>query len=223
MIRRCSPPFCLNVTNDFLLTWSPRWPRADAPLPEYRSDDRLRRPGRHRLVFHLGQCEAQICPHLELTETQQGAVICVNTLRANSLAKEAISAGIIPELSGYNQLKSEVKYGEENSRIDIMLQADDRQNCYIEVKSVTLAEKEYGYFPDAVTTRGQKHLRELMAVAANGDRAVILFAVLHSAIDRFSPAHHIDARYAQLLTEAQDKGGNSRLESGTFYDEDDSE
>ncbi|HAJ3241839.1 TPA: DNA/RNA nuclease SfsA, partial [Escherichia coli] len=60
----------------------------------------------------------------ELTETQQGAVICVNTLRANSLAKEAISAGIIPELSGYNQLKSEVKYGEENSRIDIMLQAD---------------------------------------------------------------------------------------------------
>lgn len=62
-----------------------------------------------------------------------------------------------------------------------------------------------------------------MAVAANGDRAVILFAVLHSAIDRFSPAHHIDARYAQLLTEARDKGGNSRLESGTFYDEDDSE
>jgi sugar fermentation stimulation protein A len=92
-----------------------------------------------------------------------------------------------PELSGYNQLKSEVKYGEENSRIDIMLQADDRQNCYIEVKSVTLAEKEYGYFPDAVTTRGQKHLRELMSVAANGDRAVILFAVLHSAIDRFLP------------------------------------
>ncbi len=129
--------------------------------------------------------------------------------------EEAISAGIIPELSGYNQLKSEVKYGEENSRIDIMLQADDRQNCYIEVKSVTLAEKEYGYFPDAVTTRGQKHLRELMAVAANGDRAVILFAVLHSAIDRFSPAHHIDARYAQLLTEAQDKGVEIRLESGT--------
>ena len=151
-------------------------------------------------------CAAPGAHTWELTETQQGAVICVNTLRANSLAKEAISAGIIPELSGYNQLKSEVKYGEENSRIDIMLQADDRQNCYIEVKSVTLAEKEYGYFPDAVTTRGQKHLRELMAVAANGDRAVILFAVLHSAIDRFSPAHHIDARYAQLLTEAQDKG-----------------
>ena len=142
----------------------------------------------------------------ELTETQQGAVICVNTLRANTLAKEAVLAGNIPELAGYNILKSEVKYGEENSRIDLMLQAEDRRNCYIEVKSVTLAEKEYGYFPDAVTARGQKHLRELMSVAAAGHRAVILFAVLHSAIDRFSPAHHIDAKYAQLLIEAQEKG-----------------
>lgn len=142
----------------------------------------------------------------ELTQTQQGAIICVNTLRANILAKEAILAGNIPQLSGYNVLKSEVKYGEEKSRIDIMLQAEARQNCYIEVKSVTLADKESGYFPDAVTERGQKHLRELMSVAAAGDRAVILFAVLHSAIDRFSPAHHIDARYAQLLIEAQTKG-----------------
>ncbi len=142
----------------------------------------------------------------ELTETQQGAVICVNTLRANTLAKEAVLAGNIPELAGYNILKSEVKYGEENSRIDLMLQAEGRLNCYIEVKSVTLAEKEYGYFPDAVTARGQKHLRELMSVAAAGHRAVILFAVLHSAIDRFSPAHHIDAKYAQLLIEAQEKG-----------------
>lgn len=142
----------------------------------------------------------------ELTQTQRGAIICVNTLRANILAKEAILAGNIVELSGYNTLKSEVKYGEEKSRIDIMLQAEDRQNCYIEVKSVTLAENDSGYFPDAVTERGQKHLRELMGVAAAGDRAVILFAVLHSAIDCFSPAHHIDARYAQLLIEAQTKG-----------------
>lgn len=142
----------------------------------------------------------------ELTETRQGAVICVNTLRANTLAKEAVLAGNIPELAGYNILKIEVKYGEENSRIDLMLQAEDRRNCYIEVKSVTLAEKEYGYFPDAVTAHGQKHLRELMSVAAAGHRAVILFAVLHSAIDRFSPAHHIDAKYAQLLIEAQEKG-----------------
>ena len=146
-------------------------------------------------------------PHTwELTQTQTGAFICVNTLQANTLAKEAIRANLIPELIGYNILKSEVKYGEENSRIDIMLQADDRPNCYIEVKSVTLAENEFGYFPDAVTVRGQKHLRELMGVVAGGERAVLLFTILHSAIEYFSPAHHIDAKYAQLLIEAQKQG-----------------
>lgn len=146
-------------------------------------------------------------PHTwELTQTQKGAFICVNTLRSNTLAKEAIQANSIPELTGYNILKSEVKYGEENSRIDIMLQADDRPNCYIEVKSVTLAENEFGYFPDAVTVRGQKHLRELMGVVASGERAVLLFTILHSAIEYFSPAHHIDAKYAQLLIEAQKQG-----------------
>ena len=146
-------------------------------------------------------------PHTwELTQTQTGALICVDTLWANRLTKEAIEQGRVSELSGYSTLRSEVKYGAERSRIDFMLQADSRPDCYIEVKSVTLAEKDFGYFPDAITERGQKHLRELMSVAAEGKRAVIFFAVLHSAITRFSPARHIDAKYAQLLFEAQRKG-----------------
>ncbi|CBG86930.1 DNA/RNA nuclease SfsA [Citrobacter rodentium] len=146
-------------------------------------------------------------PHTwELTETRNGALICVNTLWANRLTKEAIEQGQVSELSGYSVLRSEVKYGAERSRIDFMLQEDLRPDCYIEVKSVTLAENEKGYFPDAITQRGQKHLRELMNVAAEGKRAVIFFAVLHSAITRFSPARHIDAKYAQLLNEAQRKG-----------------
>ena len=142
----------------------------------------------------------------ELTQTQSDAWICVNTLRANMLVKEALMADRLPTLTGYSALKSEVKYGSEQSRIDFMLQAEGRRNCYIEVKSVTLADKAQGYFPDAVTLRGQKHLRELMSVAAAGERAVLLFAVLHSAIARFSPARHIDAKYAQLLSEAQRQG-----------------
>ncbi len=142
----------------------------------------------------------------EITQTAEGEYICVNTLRANQLVKEAISQDLIPELCGYKTLKSEVKYGSESSRIDFMLQADDRPECYIEVKSVTLADKDNGYFPDAVTLRGQKHLRELISVAAAGKRAVLLFAVLHSAIARFSPARHIDPKYAQLLNEAQKQG-----------------
>ena len=146
-------------------------------------------------------------PHTwELTQTQQGAFICVNTLRANTLTKEAIQLNRLPDLLGYSTLKNEVKYGAEGSRIDFLLQADGRRNCYIEVKSVTLAERECGFFPDAVTLRGQKHLRELMSVAASGDRAVILFAVLHSAVEHFSPARHIDEKYARLLKEAQNQG-----------------
>ncbi|MBS1204361.1 MAG: transcriptional regulator [Proteobacteria bacterium] len=142
----------------------------------------------------------------ELTQTRQGAFICVNTQQANALTKEAILAGRLAELTGYSSLKSEVKYGAERSRIDFLLQAEDRRNCYIEVKSVTLAEQQSGYFPDAVTLRGQKHLRELMSVAASGDRAVILFAVLHSAVEHFSPARHIDEEYARLLSDAQRQG-----------------
>ena len=157
--------------------------------------------------YSTSESKTRKYPHTwELTETAGGEFICVNTLRANTVAKEAIAAGTISELAGYSRLKSEVKYGAERSRIDIMLQADDRPDCYIEVKSVTLAEKEQGYFPDAVTARGQKHLRELMNVVANGERAVLLFTVLHSAITCFSPARHIDPRYAQLLEEANKKG-----------------
>lgn len=146
-------------------------------------------------------------PHSwELTQTQQGDWICVNTLRANMLVKEALSARNIPELSGYASLHSEVKYGAEKSRIDFLLKADDRVNCYIEVKSVTLLHQGKGYFPDAVTERGQKHLRELAKIAENGERAVMLFAVLHSGIEDVTPARHIDARYAELMAQARASG-----------------
>ncbi|BCQ36428.1 sugar fermentation stimulation protein [Erwinia rhapontici] len=146
-------------------------------------------------------------PHSwELTHTQQGHWICVNTLRANGLVREALAADRIPELSGYDKIVPEVKYGSENSRIDFLLQADNRSNCYIEVKSVTLLQQGKGYFPDAVTERGQKHLRELMQIAQSGHRAVLFFAVLHSGIEDVSPARHIDVRYAELLAQAQQSG-----------------
>ncbi|WP_437610232.1 DNA/RNA nuclease SfsA [Erwinia sp. V71] len=146
-------------------------------------------------------------PHSwELTETQQGDWICVNTLRANTLVREAIEAGVIAELAGYSTLQAEVKYGAERSRIDFLLQAEKRRNCYIEVKSVTLLQQGKGYFPDAVTVRGQKHLRELAKIAAEGERAVLFFAVLHTGIEDVSPARHIDTQYAELLVQAQQSG-----------------
>lgn len=142
----------------------------------------------------------------ELSETQAGHWICVNTLRANQLVREAIEQQRIPELSGYSKLTAEVRYGAENSRIDLLLQAEKRPDCYIEVKSVTLLQHGCGYFPDAVTLRGQKHLRELQTMAEQGQRTVLFFAVLHSGIETVAPAHHIDPRYAELLAQVRQKG-----------------
>tara|TARA_R110000787_G_scaffold41731_4_gene102790 strand:- start:112 stop:846 length:735 start_codon:yes stop_codon:yes gene_type:complete len=142
----------------------------------------------------------------ELTFTQANHWICVNTLRANQLTEEALKLGKIAELHQHNDLRREVKYGDENSKIDFHLYDKNGRETFIEVKSVTLLAENQGYFPDAVTERGQKHLRELMAMAANGDRAVLLFAVLHSGINEVKPAEHIDAKYTELLREASQQG-----------------
>ncbi len=143
----------------------------------------------------------------ELTQTRKSQdFICVNTSRANTLMVEAINANTISELIGYNKLSTEVKYGSENSRIDILLSDGEQPDAFIEVKSVTLLDGERGYFPDAVTTRGQKHLRELMAMVEQGNRAVLMFAVLHTGIEQISPADHIDATYGKLIREAKRKG-----------------
>ncbi|GGP78535.1 DNA/RNA nuclease SfsA [Shewanella ulleungensis] len=146
-------------------------------------------------------------PHTwEIMQTDQQHLIGINTGRANALAEEAINQQIITELQGYDSLKREVKYGHENSRIDILLTSQNRPECYIEVKSCTLLEDQVGYFPDAVTTRGQKHLRELIQMVKMGHRAVLLFVVQHSGISTVKPARHIDPQYADLLEQAVSKG-----------------
>lgn len=150
----------------------------------------------------------------ELTQTKQNHFICVNTIRANQLAEDAILNGIITELQEFDNLQREVKYGEENSRIDILLSKtfNDASNqektikTYVEVKSVTLLEKDQGYFPDTVTIRGQKHLRELINIVKSGDRAVLLFTILHTGINNFKVADHIDKKYADLLIQAINEG-----------------
>jgi sugar fermentation stimulation protein A len=142
----------------------------------------------------------------ELAQTSESHLIGINTGRANALAEEAINNSVISELAGYDHLIREVKYGEENSRIDILLSSELRPSCYIEVKSCTLLEagspSGTGYFPDSVTVRGQKHLRELIHMVEQGHRAVLLFVVQHSGITQVSPARHIDPAYADLLEKA---------------------
>ncbi|ATG72663.1 DNA/RNA nuclease SfsA [Zobellella denitrificans] len=143
----------------------------------------------------------------ELSENQRGELICVNTARANQLAAEALAGGLIPELAGYGRVQAEVRYGEEGSRIDFLLSEGGRPDCYVEVKSVTLLEQDgRGYFPDTVSLRAQKHVRELIQCVRDGRRAVMLFCVLHTGIDRVGPARHLDPAYGRLIDEALSAG-----------------
>lgn len=158
-----------------------------------------------------------------LNHNLAGDWICVNTHLANQVVSEGIENGVVEELQGYNSLQQEVKYGDENSRIDLLLTNNDKsdsptKNCYVEIKTVTLLESGEnpdsgeafsdgaGFFPDAVSTRGQKHLRELISMVEQGHRAVLFFLVQHSGIKTVSPAAHIDPKYAELLNKAAELG-----------------
>lgn len=140
---------------------------------------------------------------LELIESKNETAAAYSA-KANTITVEAIENGVITELQGYDAIRTEVPYG-TGSRIDILLETGE-EKCYVEVKSVTLLENDTLMFPDSVTTRGQKHLRELMQVKAKGDRAVIFFAVLHTGGTHFSPADHIDPVYGRLLRQAKEAG-----------------
>lgn len=139
----------------------------------------------------------------ELVETPQGRLACVNTARANRLVEEALLAGVIEELAGFTALRREVAYGLENSRVDFRLDYPQGP-AYVEVKSVTLGfgDTAVAAFPDAVTLRGAKHLRELAALARNGVRAVQLYCVNLTDIEAVRPASEIDPLYAAALREA---------------------
>lgn len=141
----------------------------------------------------------------ELVESA-GAMVCVNTSRANDIVAEAIDAGIIEELTGYDTLRREVKYG-ENSRVDIVLERDDDDRCFVEVKSVTLSfGNRVSAFPDSVTVRGTKHLRELVRVVEGGDRAVLFFCCNRDDTEVVRPADDIDPVYGRTLRAAKAAG-----------------
>ncbi len=142
----------------------------------------------------------------EIATTPAGDLAGVNTGRANALVEEAITNGTIAELQGYERVRREVPYGAERSRIDLLLEGA-AGNCYVEVKNVTLCEDEgLGLFPDSVSSRGTKHLRELAAMVAEGHRAVLLFCVQHTGIRQVAAAAAIDPLYAQTLAEVADQG-----------------
>ena len=132
-----------------------------------------------------------------------GDWVGINTNHPNQIAFEALRDGEIEKLQGYTSVKREVKKGK--SRIDIFA-SNDKEECFIEVKNVTMKSENKAVFPDAVTTRGLKHLNELIEAKAEGYRAVMLYVIQRMDVDSFGPAREIDPEYGKKLDEALWKG-----------------
>ena len=151
----------------------------------------------------------------EWVEVEGQYKACINTARANQLVKEALLANRIKEVEVLSAefLKAEPKVDE--GRLDFLVSTDvDAVLTYIEVKSVTLlgnverdsGKKNVGYFPDAVTSRGLKHLEVLMRLKAEGQRSILFFCVPHEGIKQVRVAEHIDPVYAKKLREVMAAG-----------------
>jgi len=145
----------------------------------------------------------------ELVEADFGSgseLVGVNTSQPHQLVADALEAGLIPELRDYPSIRREVKYG-ENSRIDFLLEDAARPPCYLEVKNVHLMRKRgLAEFPDSVTLRGTKHLRELTYMQATGARSVLLFVIQIPSAKRFAVARDIDPAYAAAFDQARAAG-----------------
>jgi sugar fermentation stimulation protein A len=145
----------------------------------------------------------------ELVEVDFGSgteLVGVNTGHPNRLVEEAIAAGGVADLCGYDRLRREVKYG-KSSRVDLLLEHEGRPSCFVEVKNVhMMREKGRAEFPDSVTARGAKHLDELAAEVRNGARAVMVFLVQIGSAERVSLARDIDPVYGAAFDRARDAG-----------------
>ena len=140
----------------------------------------------------------------ELTETN-GGFIGINTHRPNKVVVDAIRRGLIPELRAYDSLRTEVRYG-DRSRIDILLEGKDMPPCFVEIKNVTLLSDDEIIFPDAISERGLKHLKELNKQRALGNRTVMFYLVNRPEGSHFRPAQEIDPTYAKALKAVHAEG-----------------
>ena len=133
------------------------------------------------------------------------SMVGVNTLVPNRLVFKSIDQKLIPELSEYNSIRREVKIG-EHSRIDLMLTNGGAKHCYVEIKNCTLVDEGIARFPDAVTSRGLKHIIELENLAEAGHRCMMFYFIQRMDAQVFRPADNIDPAYGRRLRQAVEKG-----------------
>lgn len=159
-------------------------------------------PGHKVLLSRSDNPQRKLAWSWELVEVN-GCWVDINTHRANRVVEEALHNGQVAGLQGYT-VRPEFPYAD--SRIDFMLEGPG-EKVLLEVKNVTLCcDEKVACFPDAVTARGQKHLRDLMAAVGEGWRSVIFFLVQRSEAQAFAPADHIDPEYGRLLRQARGGG-----------------
>ena len=165
----------------------------------------LKTPGSRCWLSHTDDPRRKLAYTLEVLEADN-TLVGINTNRPNRLAEDAVAAGVIPALAGYETLRREVKYG-ANSRIDLLLEDPGRPSAYVEVKNCHLMRTPgLAEFPDSVTSRGAKHLGELSDMVRQGYRAVQLFIVQRNDCDQLAPADDLDPVYAQALRDAAASG-----------------
>jgi len=161
-------------------------------------------PGLRVWVSHNPSPSRKLSYSWQIVE-MDNTLVGVNTSLPNGIAEEAILAGKIPELTGYESLKREVNYGNK-SRIDLLLTSPLKPPCYVEVKNVHLKRGDGAQFPDSVTTRGTKHLRELELIVTQGGRAVMLYIIQRNDCSHFSFAADLDPVYARTASHALSHG-----------------
>ena len=132
-------------------------------------------------------------------------LVGINTQHPNRIVEDGVRAGGVAELTGYDEVRREVKYG-KNSRIDVLLSGGGRPDCYVEVKNVHLRRGRAAEFPDAVTARGAKHLVEMADMVDGGARAVMFYLVQREDCETFAVADDIDPAYAEALETARSRG-----------------
>ncbi len=140
----------------------------------------------------------------ELVEVRPDVLVGIHTGRSNRLVREALGAGLLEELRGFSSIRAEVRLPAGGSRIDFLLDGHKQgQRCYLEIKNVTAAVHDgVGLFPDAVSTRGSRHMRHLAECRTAGDRAALVFCVQRNDVEQVQPADQIDPEYGRALRDA---------------------